>query len=330
MSGLNRKSDLKAWIQTGGFLLILVATGTLFVWTCFHAPYFAPLALLLHGSCCAFQINAVHELVHESVFKTRRLNGFFAGLFSFTGWYNHYAFWTSHAEHHKFTLHPPDDLEVVLPQKHTLGAYLRLAVFDYPAPWYTLKGTFKDAIGRVEGPWATHLYSKVRPEQLKPVRRWAWFLLLGHAALCGVSIATGYWPIAVAVTLGRFFGNGLHFLCNAAQHVGLVDMYPDFRVCCRTIYLSPPLQFLYWNMNFHTEHHMYAGVPCYNLPKLHRAILHEMPACPRGLYRTWSQIVAILKRQKQDPSYQYFPTLPAAGLAGVAGSLPRPTMTIGG
>ena len=26
-------------------------------------------------------------------------------------------FWASHQEHHKYTLHPPEDMEVVLPQK---------------------------------------------------------------------------------------------------------------------------------------------------------------------------------------------------------------------
>ncbi|MGY8902743.1 MAG: fatty acid desaturase, partial [Flavobacteriales bacterium] len=30
--------------------------------------------------------------------------------------------------------------------------------------------------------------------------------------------------------------------------------------------------FLYWHMNWHTEHHLYAGVPCYNLKKLHQAV----------------------------------------------------------
>ena len=37
-------------------------------------------------------------------------------------------------------------------------------------------------------------------------------------------------------------------------------------------------QFFYWNMNYHVEHHMYAAVPYYNLPKLRKAI--------RGLFAT--------------------------------------------
>ena len=87
------------------------------------------------------------------------------------------------------------------------------------------------------------------------------------------------------------FGSWLQFLCNATQHVGLQDEVPDYRLCCRTFYINPVLQFLYWHMNYHTEHHMYAAVPCYRLGRLHRLIKHEMPYCTSGLWETWKQII---------------------------------------
>ena len=63
-------------------------------------------------------------------------------------------------------------------------------------------------------------------------------------------------------------------------------------------------------MNYHIEHHMYAAVPCYRLGKLHAAIESDLPHCPVGLYETWQEIVAILKRQKIEPEYEYVPELP--------------------
>jgi fatty acid desaturase len=63
------------------------------------------------------------------------------------------------------------------------------------------------------------------------------------------------------------------------------------------------VRFLYWQMNYHTEHHMYAAVPCYNLPRLHRVIKHDLPRCP-GLIAAWVEIAAVLRRQKQDPAYR--------------------------
>ena len=310
LASLNRKSDFKGFLQTGGYLLTITATGWLFVWCCFEHPWFAVPALFLHGACCAFLINGFHELVHDSVFKTRWLNRFFLNIFSFLGWYNHIGFWASHSEHHRFTLHPPDDLEVVLPQQATLKMILRFGIVDFNGLRWIIPATLRSARGHLGGEWDTYLFTKRKPEMRKALHRWAAIVLAGHALIAIVSIATGYWPILIAVSFGRFFGSGIQFLCNATQHIGLVDEYPDFRVCCRTFELDPVLRFLYWNMNYHTEHHMFAGVPCYNLRRLHRLIKNEMPESTRGLIQTWKQISQILKRQKDDPTYQFVPKVP--------------------
>ena len=69
-------------------------------------------------------------------------------------------------------------------------------------------------------------------------------------------------------------------------------------------------------MNWHLEHHMYAGVPCYNLKKLHREIAADMPA-PRTLVGAWREMRDTWRRQKTNPDYEYdtiVPTL-AEGLS---------------
>ena len=119
--------------------------------------------------------------------------------------------------------------------------------------------------------------------------------------------------VPVLVTFAPFYGGWLFFLCNNTQHTGVQDKVPDFRLCCRTIYLNPVVRFLYWQMNYHTEHHMYAAVPCYNLKKLHEAIRADMPPCPNGLIPAWKQIIAIMRRQEVDPTYQYVAPLPGSG-----------------
>ncbi len=313
MSALNRKSDLLGFAQTLGYLLTITATGTLAVWGVWHLPwYLTLLAFFLHGTCCNFLINGFHELVHESIFKTRWLNGFFLRIFSFLGWYNHTEFWASHTEHHKFTLHPPDDLEVVLPQHMKWQNLLKGGFIDYMGVWHIINGTVRVAMGRVEGQWMNHLFPPDKPALRRARANWARLLLVGHGLIIATSIVTGYWPIAIAASFCRLYGGIIQFYCNAAQHIGLQDNVSDFRLCCRTIYLNPLLRFLYWHMNYHTEHHMYAGVPCYRLGQLNALIRHEMPECPRGLIATWIQIYSILKRQKSDPTYQFVPALPQA------------------
>ena len=55
------------------------------------------------------------------------------------------------------------------------------------------------------------------------------------------------------------------------------DNVPDFRFNSRSIRLNPFFEFLYWRMNYHAEHHMYAGVPCYNLKRLSQVIADDIP-----------------------------------------------------
>ncbi|MBE7464995.1 MAG: fatty acid desaturase [Planctomycetes bacterium] len=310
LAELNRRSDLLGFAQTLGFLGVLAATGTAAFLSAEHGPWYATVTLVfLHGTCWHFLINGFHELIHDSVFKTRALNKIFLWVYSFLGPYNHIGFWASHTEHHKYTLHPPDDLEVVLPQKYSLKNFLKGAFVNIWGPWHFLKHNWRVASGKLEGKWEKHLFEN-DPKAHKQLRQWAAFLLVGHLTIVAVSCYFGLWMIPVLVTLAPHYGGGLHFLCNSAQHVGLSDNVPDFRLCCRTIYLNPFFQFLYWHMNYHTEHHMYAAVPCYKLGKLHRLIKKEMPHCPNGLYETWTGIAAILERQKTDPSYQFRAELP--------------------
>jgi len=316
LAELNRRSDFLGFLQTGGHLALLTATGAAAWWSMGHMPW--PVTVLIvffHGMCYNFLINGFHELIHESVFKTRFLNGFFLYIFSFLGWYNPHHFWASHTEHHKYTLHPPDDLEVVLPVKLTLRNFLESAVISPRGLYWTLKFTVRTAMGKLDGEWTNAIFPANDPAARRRLRNWARILLVGHGIIFAVSIYMKWWLLPLLISLAPFYGGWLFFLCNNSQHIGLKDNAPDFRLCCRTIYLSPFVRFLYWQMNYHTEHHMYAAVPCYRLGRLHRLIKAEMPPCPRGLYQTWTHIAGILKRQKTEPGYQYVPTLTTGPVA---------------
>jgi fatty acid desaturase len=308
LKAIYKRSDLMGFLQTGGILGLLTFTGGLALYSVGHFPW--PLALLiffLHGTCFAFMINAVHELLHDTVFKTKSLNKFFVYIFAFLGWVNHFAFDASHVRHHRSTLHPPDDLEVVVPVQFTVKDFIRSSFVN---PWgvvWVVKNTLRMAQGRFEGDWELKLFPADRPDKRKPVMRWATILLVGHGLILIVAIVTKCWFLPVVTTFGSFYGGWLFFLCNNTQHVGLQDNTADFRLCCRTFIPNPLIRFLYWHMNYHTEHHMYVGVPCYNLGKLHKLIRHDLPPAPVGLYATWTEIGEILKKQKEDPTYQHDP-----------------------
>jgi fatty acid desaturase len=311
LSALNQRSDWKGLFQAGGHLGLLMLTGGAAWYAAGHLPLAVLLLILfLHGTFYAFLLNGFHELCHSSVFKTKFLNTLFLYIYSFLGWLNPVGFWTSHVEHHKYTLHPPDDLEVVLPMPLTVADFLKVAIVNPWGLWARIKGVVRLSRGRLEGEWENALFPESAPDRRRRLFTWARILLVGHGLIVVVSLAFGWWLIPVLVTLAPFYGGGLQWLCNNTQHIGLQDNVPDFRLCTRTIYLNPFVRFLYWQMNYHIEHHMYAAVPCYNLGKLHELIKHELPHCPNGLIEAWREIIEILRRQREDPQYQYVPALP--------------------
>ncbi|MEE3258314.1 MAG: fatty acid desaturase [Candidatus Latescibacterota bacterium] len=327
LAKLNRRSDFLGFAQTLGYLGVLAAFSGAAVYSSLHWPWYATtLLVFLNGHFWHFLINGFHELIHDSVFKTRWLNRFFLRIFSFLGWYNHHHFWASHTEHHKYTLHPPDDLEVVLPHKIDFKALRRNGLINYRYPYDQLRGKFKAFAGHVpDDQWSSMLFPASDPKRRQAFTNWERILLIGHLSIAAVALALGYWAVLLVFTFPKSFGMWLQFYCNSAQHVGLQDKVTDFRLCCRTIYLNPFFQFLYWHMNYHTEHHMYAAVPCYRLGQLHRLIQHEMPYCPRGLRETWRHIGEILQRQEREPGYYYTAELPTPGIRRDAESAPIAT-----
>lgn len=307
------RSDALGAFQTLGYLGLVAAAGVGAWYSAGHWPWWVTVALIFtHGTFCSFMINGVHELGHGTVFKTRWLNHFFEHVLAFLGWINHEAFTTSHIRHHRYTLHPPDDLEVTLPVKLLVKDYLERAIFNYKhIPWQ-FQNNWRIARGRFRGAWEMTLYPADALEKRRTTIRWARCLFIGHSLVFLVSLATGQWIIPILVSLNQCYGGWLFWLCNNTQHVGLQDNVQDFRLNCRTIKLNSFVSFLYWRMNYHTEHHMYPATPCYRLAELHELIKHDLPPTAHGLVAVWKEIAAIQAKQAIDPTYQHVAELPSA------------------
>jgi len=309
---LHERSNGRAWVQTGGYLGIMIATGALTLWSWYRGWPGAVTAALcfLHGMVMAFLPNGIHELGHGTVFRTKFWNRFFLRVLAFLGWHQNIFFEASHQRHHRYTLHPPDDLEVVLPVKMLWKDFWKQGIFNWPVFYWQTKTHWRMARRKFEGPWEQTCFPQSDAALQKKAARWSQVVLGGHTAIIVGSILSGAWMVAVVVSGGAYVGHWLFWLCNNTQHSGLADKVLDYRLCCRTIYLNPVVRFLYWQMNFHTEHHMYAAVPCYHLKRLHEAIVDDLPPCPRGLIAAWHQIMEVMRRQQTDPDYQYLAPLP--------------------
>jgi fatty acid desaturase len=90
--------------------------------------------------------------------------------------------------------------------------------------------------------------------------------------------------------------------------------------------MNPIVQFIYWNMNYHVEHHMFPLVPYHALPALHDELKADMPPAYDGFAETYREIVPTLIRQAKEPQAYVRRPIPSrasaepAGLAAVAGS----------
>jgi len=92
--------------------------------------------------------------------------------------------------------------------------------------------------------WSEAIFPPEAPDARKQARRWAWALLLFHAAVIAVSIVFRLWLLPVLVTFGGFIANWWMYFVGKPMHAGLRDNVPDFRLCCRTITLDPFSRFI--------------------------------------------------------------------------------------
>ena len=326
---LAEPSDLRGLAQSLGHLGLWVATGLsaylLFasqVWWGFL------LALFAHGTVASFFTAPRHELCHTTVFRTRWLNEGFLRIFSLLGWLNFQVYRFSHSYHHRYTLFVEGDREEVMPETPSLRFLYLLQLFTvnvtggYQSQGLlpTMRSFGRLALHRLDRPfnsWGPELYAEQPAEGRKAVS-WARLVLVFHAAVILVSVAAGEPIVAVLVSGSVFLANWLRYFVGVPMHCGLRSGVADFRKCVRTITLDPLTEFLYWHMNWHLEHHMYAAVPCYRLKRLHRAVAGDMPA-PRTLLGAWREMRETWRRQQVDPGYAYDTPVPAPTPSWVEG-----------
>jgi fatty acid desaturase len=135
-----------------------------------------------------------------------------------------------------------------------------------------------------------------------------WFAI--YAATIALAIYLGSWLPLLLVGLPRLYGAWHHVLTGLMQHGGLADNVLDHRMNSRTVQINPISRFIYWNMNYHVEHHMFPMVPYYALPKLHELIRHDLPAPTPSIWACYSEMIPAWLRQLSGEDYFLVRELP--------------------
>ena len=144
----------------------------------------------------------------------------------------------------------------------------------------------------------------------------AYIYVLIYAGVIGLAIYEGSILPLMFVGLPAFYGSWLQFIYGHTQHTGLAENVLDHRLDSRTIYMNAVNRYLYWEMNYHVEHHMFPLVPYHNLARLHALVKSDMPKPYGGLFEAWREIVPAVFRQWKDPAYYIHRELPTPSIEG--------------
>ncbi|MFP6560311.1 fatty acid desaturase [Paraburkholderia sp. B3] len=303
---LTRRNDHVALAYFGGFMALVAITGGL-GWFALGTLWCLP-ALLLYGTIFAFAEAMEHELRHRTPFRSEWLNESVHWIICFMTWREQiYSRW-SHAQHHTYThltATVPADAEIAVKRPPN---YLKLAT-DFLRLSHGIHHVGNIVLHSL-GIVSKSAKAVVPPVEYRAMCRNSRVMLVLYVGVGASAIAAQSWLPVVFLLLPRSYGAWLHELLAITQHTGLRENELDHRVSTRTIRLNPVLQFLYWNMNYHVEHHMFPNVPFHALPKLRRAIENDLPPAYDGLASAWSEILHVFRMQRRDPDYMVTPQVP--------------------
>jgi fatty acid desaturase len=265
---LSVKSDARGFLQLGSHVgaIAISCTGVALTW---GTPWVVPI-FILHGILFNFLYAGQHELSHWTVFRTQGLNEFFGRLFGFVLLYPRDFDQVQHFAHHRFTQNWQRDGELARP-RYTLRSYILWMLG--PTYWYTrLRRIVRFAAGVVTEPY-------IPASRMRTMVREARWHLAGYGLIAAASVIGRSWLALEVWLLPMLLLKPVHQLQNTIEHLGLphVDTITSNTRSTRT---NAVMRWMGWNMQYHTAHHAFPGVPCYRLPALHRDIFTARNSAP--------------------------------------------------
>lgn len=291
--------DTLIWL---GALALSGAGGVYFwgSWAC--APFFLVYGLL-YGSASD---SRWHECGHRTAFKTRWMNAAVYEIASFMIMRNPVTWRWSHGHHHIDTLIVGHDSEIAVKRPPSLGRLAAnfVGVFDV---WEGLGALLRNAAGVLSDDEKVQIPA---PEQRRAIVVARVHIAI-YAATLMVALALRSWLPLMLIGLPRLYGCWHMVLVGLLQHGGLADNVLDHRLNSRTVLMNPISRFLYWNMNYHVEHHMFPMTPYHALPRLHQLIKNDLPPPNPSIAHAYREMLPALWRQTRDPDYCLRRELPA-------------------
>lgn len=301
---LMARGNRRAASDTGLWLALLVSTGVVahMAWgTWWAVPAFAAYGTL-YGSASD---SRWHECGHGTAFKTQWANTVVYNLASFMTLREPVSWRWSHARHHDDTIIVGRDAEIAVPRGTSL-VRLTSELFNLQSGPKEMRKLALNCAGAVTSEEREYLPESEYPKAFRSAR----LFVIVLAVIVGWSVAIGSIQPLMFIGLPTFYGRWLLVVFGLTQHAGLAEDVLDHRLNTRTVLMSPVSRFLYSNMNYHTEHHLFPTVPYYALPELHEAVKADLPPAYDGLRGAYREILPALRQQAKDPTYFVLRSLP--------------------
>ena len=247
-----------------------------------------------------------HECGHGTAFKTKWMNDVLYNMASFMVFREPLVWRFSHARHHTDTDIVGRDPEV---DGRPLDMWnLFLAFFNYHGIQAESAKLIMHARGGLSPAEKTFVPGSERFGVYLQAR--VWLAIYASTVLASFLLRS---PLPAMYMFLPYSLGAWHFvLTGVFQHASLEHDVLDHRLNTRTCYINPISAFIYWNMHYHVEHHMFPMVPYYNLPELHEVLKPQMPKPYNSMWEVYKEMIPALVRQCADPKYYTKRELPQA------------------
>ncbi len=311
---LMRRDDGPAIRDTLIWFAALIVSGGLGAW--FWGSWAAVPFFLVYGVLYGSASDSRwHECGHRTAFKTKWMNDAVYEIACFMILREPEIWRWSHTRHHTDTVIVGRDPEIITPRPPDVLSLL-LNIFSLKTVVVFFQKLFLHAAGRLTSEETTFVPLSERPK----VYRTARIYLAIYVLVIGACVHFHSVLPAMIVGLPSLYGGWLQLYFGCTQHLGLAEDVLDHRLNSRTIYMNPIFRFLYWNMNYHVEHHLFPLIPYHALPKLHAAIKADCPQPYPSTIAAYREIIPALLRQLKDPTYFVRRELPSGARPGPLGA----------
>jgi fatty acid desaturase len=304
MKELMQRSDARATRDTALWFAIIVGFGIAGVLT-WRSWWSLPIFFVYGTFYGSTSDSRWHETGHGTAFKTPWKNNVVYQIACFMLWREPEPRRWSHTRHHTDTIIVGRDPEIITPRPPKLFHVL-LDVFALVSGPKEMVGVFRHAFGNVSAEEREYIPASEIPKIARTARIW----LVIFAVVIAVAVLTRSILPILLIGGPKIYGAWFQLFTGLMQHIALADDVLDHRLNSRTVYMNPVFRFMYWNMNYHLEHHQNPMVPFHQLPALHQEIIADSPTPYSGCIEAYREIIPSLLRQVREPDFWVHRTLP--------------------